>query len=420
MGKKLDREKLYPWLTILRVKGMGSGRALYLERHFGTIRKALRASPDEIAPLSGFSKDVALGVKEAAGGKFDREVDRELAWAEKEGVSILLHADVEYPVQLRHIDAPPAILYVKGNLLAQDILSIAMVGSRQASDAGKRLAGKIACTLAEAGLTIVSGLAWGIDASAHKGALRCREGRTLAVLGNGLKMVYPREHGLLADEIVKKGALITELFYDVTPQGRNFPPRNRIISGLSLGVVIVEAPSRSGSLITANYALEHGREVFALPGVVEISSSPGTNKLIQDSAAKLVTSAEDILTELESKIAFYRSELEGKIPRVDLAPEIKLSTETEGNDSPKQAIEEESQEKISEAKPVENQAGPPLSEDETVVYRSLSPEPKHIDSICRELEWPVARVSSALGLLEFKELAERESGMRFRLKDRDD
>ena len=213
---------------------------------------------------------------------------------------------------------------------------------------------------------------------------------------------------------------MTELFHDVSPQGRNFPPRNRIISGLSLGVLIAEAPERSGALITADYALEQGREIFALPGNVERCISPGTNKLIKESRAALVTSTEDILRELNDKITFYRNELEGKIPHVDInlpfpkprrkeSGFISLSTKEEKENAPV-----EIQTKPKKEIPPDVQ----LSDDEKDVFKELADEAKHIDAICRTMEWPVARVSSALGLLELKGLVERESGMRFRRADR--
>ncbi len=407
MKVPIDREKLYPWLAILRAKFMGSGRAMALEKHFGSIEKALKASPEEIAKVNRFSMDIGNSIKEAAKGKFDREIENELKWAEKEGVSILLHSDEGYPNSLRHIPSPPAILYVKGSIQPEDILAFGIVGSRGASDSARRLSSKIACELAEAGITIISGLAWGVDASAHKGALRSKSGRTFAVMGNGLNMVYPKEHGLLADQVEKRGALISELFYNVTPQGRNFPPRNRIISGLSLGVLVVEASERSGSLITADYALEQGKEVFALPGTIEPKTSPGTNKLIQDSAAKLITSAADILSELEDKITYYRNELDGKIPRIDIS----------APPPPKQKpiVKEPSKQPQPAKKSVPTQVD--LSEDEKFLYGNLSTEPKHIDELCREVGWNISKVSSVLGLLEFKDVILREGGMRFRMKN---
>ncbi len=416
---KLDREKLYPWLAILRAKFMGSGRAMQLQDHFGSIQKALHASVDAIAALPGFSREIGASVREAAQGKFDRDIDRELNWAEKEGVAIVLFSDSHFPHPLRHIPAPPALLYIKGDYRLEDVLSVAIVGSRRASDGGRRLSNQIACQLADAGLTIVSGLAWGIDASAHKGALRSKTGRTLAVLGNGLSIIYPREHNLLADQITRRGALITELFHDVPPQGRNFPPRNRIISGLSLGVLIAEAPERSGALITADYALEQGREIFALPGHIEQGISPGTNKLIQESRATLVTSAEDILRELHDKITFYKNELEGKIPRIDLsAPpgRSRLPREEKRRVDIPSFFDAIPASPKTETKPAPSREIP-MSEDEKQVVENLTRETQHIDAICRRMEWPVARVSSALGLLELKGVVTRESGMRFRLAD---
>ncbi|MBZ0255908.1 DNA-processing protein DprA, partial [bacterium] len=247
----LDRDALYPWLAILRAKFMGSSRARVLAEHFGSITAALNAPVDAIAAVPRFNEEMGRAVREAANGKFDDEIDRELKWCERNGVDVLIQSDPKFPEPLKHIPASPALLYVKGKILPQDLLAVGIVGTRTASDAGKRNANRIARDLAEAGITIISGLAWGVDASAHKGALKCKKGRTLAVLGNGLKFIYPKEHQSLYEQVFKRGALITELFPNVAPDKRNFPPRNRIISGLSLGVLIAEAPARSGALITA-------------------------------------------------------------------------------------------------------------------------------------------------------------------------
>lgn len=413
---KIDREKLYPWLAILRARYMGSGRAMALEKHFGSISKALHASPTDIAQallssdnqyITRHAKEVGESIKEAANGKFDKDIDKELKWAEKDGVSILIYSDPDFPFMLHHIPAPPSLLYVKGTLQQEDLLAFGIVGSRGASDSGKRQAGKIANELAEAGLTIVSGLAYGVDANAHYGALKCKSGRTFAVLGNGLSMVYPKEHKNLADQIVNRGALITELFHDVSPQGKNFPPRNRIISGLSLGVLIVEASEKSGSLITADYALNQGKEVFAMPGAVEPGTSPGTNKLIQDSAAKLVMNASEILSELQDKITYYRNELEGKIPRVDIPPPpVSIKSDS--------AKKEVKQKEPDSPKPQPNVK---LTDDEAFLCGHLSTNAKHIDELCREVGWTISKVSSVLGLLEFKDVIVREGGMKFRLND---
>ena len=401
--KKINRDYLYPWLTLLRAKFMGSGRVRALEAHFGSIENIFSASISEIASVKGFSEEIALAIREAASGKFDHDIDKEIRWAEKSGVSILLDRDPEYPAALRHIPYSPLLLYAMGEIRIQDILAFAIVGTRKASDAGRRNTGKIACELAEAGLTIVSGLAWGIDDAAHKGALRCKTGRTIAVLGSGLKCIYPKEHIPLAEQMSKRGAVVTELFTDVSPQAKNFPPRNRIISGLSLGVLIAEAPQKSGALITAQYALEQGKEIYAIPGAVDHEEYAGTNSLIQESAAKLITSADQILADLADKIAYYKAELDGKIPTVDLQPSrhvpINLSTARE-NPVPKPA-------------PPKKQ--PAVEGDEASVLALLSDKPVHIDILCRDLNWPISRISSALSMLELKGIVEREAGMRFRL-----
>lgn len=453
---KLDRDKLYPWLAILRARFMGSARAMVLAERFGSIENALKASVDAIAAVPRFNEEMARSVKEAAAGKFDDEIEKDLRWCEKNGVQIWLHTDEKFPRTLRQVPAPPALLYLKGDVLPTDALSLAIVGTRNASDAGKRLANRIAYQLAEAGLTIISGLAWGVDASAHKGALKYKTGRTLAVLGNGLKFVYPREHESLYEQVERRGALITELFHDVAPDKRNFPPRNRIISGLSLGVLVVEAPERSGALITADYALEQGREVFALPGAAESLKARGNNNLIADSAARLVTSADDILRELEDRIAYTVHEIKGEIaslpkatppaaieilrdgpPRLPDAPLNPYAAPSPPPESsspePAPSVKRESAPKASSA-PADSQTEsvvhldetpapahplPPLSDDEAAILERLNDDPVHIDVISRAIEWPIARASSALGLLELKGLIAREAGMRFRRIDRD-
>ncbi|MDP8245053.1 MAG: DNA-processing protein DprA [Candidatus Hinthialibacter antarcticus] len=421
---KLDRDTLYPWLAILRAKFMGSSRARVLVERFGSINAALNASVEAIASVPRFNEEMGRAVREAARGKYDDEIERELNWCERNGVKIMLQSDPGFPEPLKQIPAAPALLYVKGKILPQDLLSIGIVGTRLASDAGKRTTNKIARELAEAGLTIVSGLAWGVDASAHKGALKCKTGRTLAVLGNGLKYIYPKEHKSLYEQVFRRGALITELFPAVAPDKRNFPPRNRIISGLSLGVLVAEAPARSGALITANYALEQGREIFALPGAVDQWNAEGANKLISDSAAKLVTSADDILRELEDKIAYYVHEMKGDIQKFVPPPEEppivieddEEPIEPEATEPPKQEKKEMPAAPTQKPAAV-NLAALNLSDDENVILQKLTEDAVQIDALCRELDWPIARVSSALGLLELKGLADREAGMRFRKAD---
>jgi len=222
--------------------------------------------------------------------------DEEQGLAAQAGCTVLTPADAGYPAPLREIYDPPAVIYMKGRWSEHDRIAVAIVGSRHCSRYGERTAGHLAYELALRGVTVVSGMARGIDAAAHWGALKAA-GRTLAVLGNGLSSIYPPEHRELAEAIAQHGAVISEYPMRMPPIGHNFPRRNRLISGLSLGVVVVEASARSGALITADQALEQGREVFAVPGAVDSWTSQGTHQLLKQ-GAKLVTSVEDILEEL--------------------------------------------------------------------------------------------------------------------------
>ena len=212
------------------------------------------------------------------------------------GCAVVTQADAGYPAPLRQIYDPPSMLYMKGRWSEHDRIAVAIVGSRQASRYGEQTAGHLAYELALRGVTVVSGLARGIDAAAHWGALKAA-GRTLAVLGNGLSSIYPPEHRELAEAVAQHGAVISEYPMRMAPFAQNFPRRNRLISGLSLGVVVVEASAKSGALITADQALEQGREVFAVPGKVDSWTSEGTHQLLKQ-GAKLVTCVEDILEEL--------------------------------------------------------------------------------------------------------------------------
>lgn len=221
----------------------------------------------------------------------------ELEYMEREGIRAVSRGDAEYPGLLKEIHDPPPVLFVKGAFLPDDADSVAIVGSRDASAYGLRMAERLAFDLALAGITVVSGMARGIDSAAHKGAMKAG-GRTIAVMGSGFRHIYPSESGKLVQEISAQGAVVTEFPSDVGPLKYNFPKRNRIISGLSKGVVVVEAAAKSGALITADFALEQGREVFAVPGMADSGMSGGSNRLIKD-GAKLVTSAGDIMEEIK-------------------------------------------------------------------------------------------------------------------------
>ena len=258
---------------------------------FGSPVKALGACEKKLADA---------GLPEAACramAHFDaRQLERELKLARDAGVSIITLLDDDYPYNLRNIFDPPLVLYVKGALKREDAFSVAMVGSRRATFYGLSNASRLAADLVRSGFTVVSGMARGIDTYAHLGALKAK-GRTIAFMGSGFHHVYPKENRSLAMDIAKDGSVVTEFSMDTPPLKQNFPRRNRLISGMSLGTVVVEAARNSGALITADFALEQGKDVFCVPGQIDSFASSGTNELIQQ-GAKLVCSIEDVLEEL--------------------------------------------------------------------------------------------------------------------------
>ncbi len=289
----VDRPDLLAAVTLSLVSGVGPRlRKLLLER-FGSAAAVLAAAPSDLREVPGIGQKISRAIV-AARDEIDAEGQLELCRAE--GVDTLLDGAAEYPRLLKEIVDPPGVLFVRGRLEPRDALSIAIVGSRHASHYGLTQAERLAGGLARAGLTVVSGLARGIDGAAHRGALAAG-GRTLAVLGSGVLNVYPPEHKDLADEVARHGALLSEAAPRAEPFSGAFPQRNRIISGLSLGVIVVEAASRSGALISARHATEQGREVFAVPGRVDSRLSQGCHQLIRD-GAKLVESVDDVLEEL--------------------------------------------------------------------------------------------------------------------------
>jgi len=277
---------------------------------------------------------------------------------------VLVWSDADFPRLLRQIPSPPALLYVRGELAPADDLAVAMVGTRSPTSYGREAALRLAGELAANGVTVVSGLARGIDAAAHRGALEAG-GRTLAVLGNGVDVVYPPEHNRLAEEMCARGALLSEYPLGRQPAGDQFPARNRLISGLALGVVVVEAREKSGALITADFALQQGRDVFAVPGSIFAQTSTGPHRLIQD-GAKLVMCAEDILSELN-------------VHAVGRQPDLFTAA--------------------------------PLTEEEHAVLDVLSGDPLHIDEIAAQARLPIHQVSSLLTLMEVKGLVHATGGM---------
>ncbi len=286
------------WLALKSVEGLGNAALRNLVKTFGSPRRAFRASMHELGSVAGIRRETTERIKSFNDwGRIEREMDL----AEKSAVSIITLEDALYPRLLLSIADPPAFLYVKGDLKETDV-PVAVVGSRAASAYGKFSTERLCRDLALNGLTVVSGMARGIDSAAHRGALSVK-GRTIAVLGCGIDVVYPPENGRLYDEIASSGAVVTEFPFGALPLARNFPLRNRIISGLSLGVVVIEATDRSGSLITARLALEQGREVFAVPGAIDSPGSRGTHRLIKE-GAKLVENFYDIIEEIRPQIVF--------------------------------------------------------------------------------------------------------------------
>ena len=288
-----DQAILMDLIRLTSIPGIGPKTSRALLARFGSASQVLRAPEASIREVSGVGPRLAAQIVRA-----DREIDAaaELDLCRRHHVTPIPQGAAAYPASLREIPDPPALIYVRGAIEPVDHLAVAIVGSRKCTPYGLRIAERLAASLARVGLTVVSGLARGIDAAAHRGALTAG-GRTLAVLANGLSQVYPPEHERLAEEVVASGALISESPMRQSPLAGLFPQRNRIISGLCLGVVVVEATPRSGSLSTASHATEQNREVFAVPGPVDSLPSRGCHHLIRD-GARLVETVDDILEEL--------------------------------------------------------------------------------------------------------------------------
>jgi len=297
-----DRER---YLLLNLIPGIGSTRLRRLLEAFGTLDRLWQASGQELQQVDGIGGELARRI--VAGCQDAQALEQELDLASRAGVAIVTLEETDYPSLLKELADPPPVLYSLGTLPREEV-AVAIVGARRASLYGLQTAERLGYDLALRGVTVVSGLARGIDGAAHRRALKAT-GRTLAVLGNGLSRIYPPEHEKLAEEIVAtNGAVISEYPMRMAPLAQNFPRRNRLISGLSRGVVIVEAAKRSGALITADCGLEQGREVFAVPGQVSAITSQGTHQLLKQ-GARLVTDVEDILEEL-------RLDVRTPVPRV--------------------------------------------------------------------------------------------------------
>jgi len=296
-GAPVSDQDYAPWLALGRIKGVGGVNFKKITTRFADPTAIFRASPAELAEIEGLHRDLIDNIANFADWA---EVDDEIKRARAAGIKMIPFSAAAYPSRLRAIADPPPLLYVKGEV-GNDDRAVAIVGSRSASDYGRRIARDLARGLVSFGFTVISGMARGIDGMAHESAIRAG-GRTVAVLGCGVDRAYPPEHEMLYRRISESGAVISELPLGARPIAFNFPARNRLISGLSLGVVVVEATEKSGSLITASLAAEQGREVFAVPGEAGASRSRGSHRLIRQ-GAKLVETVDDIIEEIAPQLA---------------------------------------------------------------------------------------------------------------------
>jgi len=368
---------LIPDLDSLRLKNLRDA--------FGSAAKIFVSPENRLRQIDKITTKI---VRQIVSFPFEN-LKKELELCRKLKINIITINDEDYPENLKNIYDPPFCLYIKGNLQKDDSLALGVVGSRRASFYGLSCAEKFSYSLAEKGITIVSGLARGVDTYAHRGALKAK-GRTLAILGSGLNYLYPPENRKLADEVSASGALISEFALNTPPMPSNFPRRNRVISGLSMGIIVVEAAKNSGALITADCALEQGREVFALPGKVDSSTSFGTNGLIKQ-GAKLVSCVDDIIEEL-------KPELSRKLfPGGEIAKRKPIVSEALPADEP--------QEKKAQ-----------LSNEEELVYNILGPEGNFVDEIIEGAKLPSNRVLSLLSQLELRNLIRQLPGKVFARK----
>lgn len=355
------------WVGLNMVLGVGKSRFHRLLRAMGSPRRVFNASRNELKGIDGIGDKIA---DEILGFDFEKNVEREFRLIEKFGVRILTLESPDYPPLLKSIYDPPPVLYYKGGGLENLTIPIAIVGSRSPTNYGKLVAERLSARLAEQGVCVVSGMARGIDTLCHQHAIKAG-GKTLAVFGCGLSITYPPENVYLKETIVKNGGILSEFPITAKPEKNNFPARNRVISGLSYGTIVVEAGENSGALITAQFALEQGREVFAVPGNINSPQSRGTNRLISN-GAKLVDGPESVIEELPEEI---QSLLQG--PSVE---------QTEAMD---------------------------LTQKEKLIVSFLSNEETHIDTIIENSHLSPAEVSATLVQLELKGIVRQEEGKMF-------
>lgn len=359
-------EHLVPWLTLKNVTGIGNLLFYRLVNHFGTPEKVLQASVASLKKVAGISPQMAGSI---AGRHSPDWALKEIERCHSKGFHIITQQDARYPALLLEIPDPPPFLYCNGDL-QKDACHIAVVGSRKATSYGKTCAKKLCRELGSKGISVVSGMARGIDTAAHIGALT-GGGNTIAVLGSGLERIYPAENRKLFQRIADSGAVLSEFPLDAGPQAHHFPQRNRIISGMALGTVVVEAAIRSGSLITARLAAEQGREVFAVPGSIHAATARGTHDLIKQ-GAKLVETSDDIIEEV--------------------SPHIIKVTQSMTNRTASVAITSS------------------LTELERQLLETIGPYPVHIDELARRCNQEMGTLTATLCQLELKGAINQEPG----------
>ena len=360
------------WVALSAIPQLGAVRFRRLESYFGNLEHAWRAGTSQLRD-AGLDSRTA---REVVGARQQVDPDDSMASLARACVSATNWNCADYPPRLKQISDPPPVLYYAGTIAPEDECSVAIVGTRNPTAYGKEAAAVLGRDLASAGITVVSGLALGIDGVAHRAALECG-GRTIAVVAGGLDSVYPKEHAALFRQIQGRGAVVSEHRMGVRPDARNFPRRNRLISGMTLGTVVVEAAEGSGTRWTVQQALEQDREVFCVPGSIFSPASQFTNRMIKE-GAKLVADYTDVLEELN--LPDVAGHIEGIKHRQDAQ---KLGETVESTDNTDEAPED-------------------LDEGEAALLARMSGEPVHVDDLCRQSGMPISSVTSMLTLLELK------------------
>ncbi len=394
---KLTQEQR-DWLCLAMTPGVGTARFIRLLARFGRPERVLRASVEELADIVG--KNLAARILQHAQVN---DLDLQESRMNDLEVALCTMDDPAYPPQLAEIYDPPLLLYVRGELKEEDQYAVAVVGTRKASSFGIKMAQKLAFQLAERGITVVSGLAEGIDSAAHRGALEAG-GRTIAVLAYGHDQVFPAANADLLHHIIQQGCALSPFPMGMRALKQNFPQRNRILSGLCLGTVVVEAPPGSGALITAKYAAEQGREVFAVPGPAGLANSRGPHELIRD-GARLVESLEDILVELNLPPAMRQAPVPREAPA---RPETQAAFNFSAKPGKKPVPQPET--------PVPPPVQAPryaVSDQEKAILEILHPEGSFVDEIALACRLSISEALSSLTMLELKGLVRQLSGKRF-------